>query len=94
MRALVVTWGPGGNLPPLLGAASVLARRGHDVTFLASERTRGAVERLGFAAAAYRRTAEPDTRVPFERQAERIHVSELAKAGGLFSQAKARWGVA
>ncbi len=30
----------------------------------------------------------------FERQAERIHVSELAKAGGLFSQARARWGVA
>jgi UDP:flavonoid glycosyltransferase YjiC (YdhE family) len=36
VRALVVTWGLGGNLPPLLGAASVLARRGHDVTFLAS----------------------------------------------------------
>ncbi len=30
----------------------------------------------------------------FERQAERIHVGELAKLGGLFSEAKAHWGVA
>jgi YHS domain-containing protein len=30
----------------------------------------------------------------FERQAERIHVGELAKAGALFSEAKAHWGVA
>ena len=79
MRALVVSWGLGGNLPPLLGAASVLARRGHDVTFLASERTRGSVERLGFPATAYRRTAEPDTRSPFEQQAEQI----MATAAGL-----------
>lgn len=79
MRALVVTWGLGGNLPPLLGAASVLARRGHEVTFLASERTRGAVERLGFPATAYRRTAEPDTRIPFEQQAEQI----MATAAGV-----------
>ncbi len=30
----------------------------------------------------------------FERQAERIHVGELAKMGRLFSEAKAHWGVA
>jgi YHS domain-containing protein len=30
----------------------------------------------------------------FERQAERIHVGELARSGGLFSENKARWGVA
>ncbi len=30
----------------------------------------------------------------FERQAERIHVSELAKLGALFSEAKAHWGLA
>jgi YHS domain-containing protein len=30
----------------------------------------------------------------FERQAERIHVGELAKLGALFSEAKAHWGVA
>ena len=79
MRALVMCWGLGGNLPPLLGAASVLARRGHEVTFLASERTRAEVERLGFPARAYRRTAEPDTRIPFERQAEQI----MATAAGI-----------
>ncbi len=30
----------------------------------------------------------------FERQAERIHVGELAKMGRLFSESKAHWGVA
>ncbi len=30
----------------------------------------------------------------FERQAERIHVGELAKTGSLFGEHKARWGVA
>jgi YHS domain-containing protein len=30
----------------------------------------------------------------FERQAERIHVSELAKLGALFAVKKAHWGVA
>jgi YHS domain-containing protein len=30
----------------------------------------------------------------FERQAERIHVDELAKMGALFAEKKARWGVA
>jgi MGT family glycosyltransferase len=79
VRALVVSWGLGGNLPPLLGAASVLARRGHEVTFLASERTRGAVERRGFPATAYRRAAEPDTRIPFEQQAQQI----MAAAAGV-----------
>ncbi len=33
-------------------------------------------------------------RVRFERQAERIHVGELAKMGTLFSARKAVWGVA
>ena len=30
----------------------------------------------------------------FERQAERIHVGELAKMGALFADQRARWGVA
>jgi YHS domain-containing protein len=30
----------------------------------------------------------------FERQAERIRVSELARMGSLFAEKKARWGVA
>ncbi len=33
-------------------------------------------------------------RARFERQADRIHVGELAKMGALFSEAKAHWGVA
>jgi YHS domain-containing protein len=30
----------------------------------------------------------------FERQAERIHVGEMAKAGSLFGERRVRWGVA
>jgi YHS domain-containing protein len=33
-------------------------------------------------------------RARFERQAERIHVSELARMGALFASTKASWGVA
>jgi YHS domain-containing protein len=36
----------------------------------------------------------PRCRGRFERQAERIHVSELAKLGALFAEKKAHWGVA
>ena len=35
-----------------------------------------------------------DCRRRFERQAERIHVGELARAGVLFAEQKFRWGVA
>jgi UDP:flavonoid glycosyltransferase YjiC (YdhE family) len=70
MRVLVATWGPGGNLPPLLAAGSVLARRGHDVAFLASGETSGAAVQLGFPVSRYRRSPDPDTRVAFEAQAE------------------------
>lgn len=36
----------------------------------------------------------PRCRADFERRAERIRLAELAKIGGLFSKAKARWGIA
>ncbi len=36
----------------------------------------------------------PRCRGRFERQAERMHVSELWKLGVLFAEKKARWGVA
>jgi YHS domain-containing protein len=36
----------------------------------------------------------PRCRGRFERQAERIHVGELAKMGALFGERKVRWGVA
>jgi UDP:flavonoid glycosyltransferase YjiC (YdhE family) len=78
MRALVVTWAPGGNLPPLLAAASLLAARGHGVEVLTSTATRGAVERAGLPASAYQRTPDPDTRTVFEHQAGEI----LATAAG------------
>lgn len=36
----------------------------------------------------------PKCRSRFERQAERIHVGEMAKMGSLFGERKVRWGVA
>jgi UDP:flavonoid glycosyltransferase YjiC (YdhE family) len=69
MRALVVTWAPGGNLPPMLAVASLLDRSGHKVTVLASGETRDAAERLGLAVIGYGRSRDPDTRVAFEAQA-------------------------
>lgn len=72
MRVLVATWAPGGNLPPLLAAGSVLARRGHEVTVLASAATADAAERLGFPILRYRRSPDPDTGIAFEAQAESV----------------------
>jgi UDP:flavonoid glycosyltransferase YjiC (YdhE family) len=65
----VVTWAPGGNLPPMLAVASLLDRRGHEVTVLASGETRDAAERLGLAVIGYSRSPDPDTGVSFETQA-------------------------
>jgi UDP:flavonoid glycosyltransferase YjiC (YdhE family) len=65
-----MTWAPGGNLPPMLAAASVLDRRGHQVAVLCSGATRDGAERLGFEVTGYRRSPDPDTRVAFERQAD------------------------
>ena len=78
MRVLVVTWGPGGNLPPMLAAAGVLAGRGHEVTVMASGPTRSAAERLGFATTGFRRSPDPDVAVAFEAQAELV----MATAAG------------
>src|SRR5215217_6950599 len=78
-KALVVTWAGGGNLPPLLAAAELLASREVDVEVLASSATRADAERRGFATHAYRRAPEPDLSVPFEAQATRL----LAQAAGV-----------
>jgi UDP:flavonoid glycosyltransferase YjiC (YdhE family) len=78
MRALVVTWGPGGNLPPMLAAARLLARRGHEVTVMASGRTRGAAERMSLAVAGFLRSPDPEVELAFEAQAELI----MATAAG------------
>jgi UDP:flavonoid glycosyltransferase YjiC (YdhE family) len=77
-EVLVVTWAPGGNLPPLLAAASVLAARGHGVRVLASGSTRAAAEKAGFEVLRHPRGPDPDTRVAFEAQAELM----LATAAG------------
>jgi MGT family glycosyltransferase len=70
VRALVITWAPGGNLPPMLAAASVLDRRGHEVAVLCSGETHDTAERLGFEVTDYRRSPDPDVTVAFETQAE------------------------
>src|SRR5215217_3302954 len=72
MRAVVVTWAPGGNLPPLLAAARLLFARGHEVTMLASGETRAAAERAGLPVVGFRRTPDPNVRIAFEAQAERM----------------------
>ena len=43
-----VTWDGGGNLPPAVGIAGELVRRGHQVWFLGHERQRPSVEGAGF----------------------------------------------
>jgi UDP:flavonoid glycosyltransferase YjiC (YdhE family) len=75
VRALVMTWASGGNLPPLLAAASLLERRGHEVTVLASGETRDAARRLGLHVTGYGRSADPDTHVAFEAQADLMMAS-------------------
>jgi hypothetical protein len=70
VRVLVVTWAPGGNLPPLVAAGSVLARRGHEVQFLASAETSELPKQLGFPVTRYRRSPNPETKVVFESQAD------------------------
>ncbi len=75
VRVLVITWAPGGNLPPMLAAASVLDRRGHEVAVLGSGETREAAERLGFEVTSYRRSPDPDVRVAFEEQADLLMAS-------------------
>ena len=75
VRVLVITWAPGGNLSPMLAAAGVLDRRGHEVAVLASGETREAAERLGFVVTGYRRSPDPDVGVAFEEQADLVMAS-------------------
>ena len=77
-RIAVVSWAPGGNLPPLLAAARLLAERGQSVSLLASGATRRDAAALGLDVHTYARAADPDTAVAFEHQAEAM----LAHAAG------------
>jgi UDP:flavonoid glycosyltransferase YjiC (YdhE family) len=49
VRALFVTADAGGNLPPALGIAAEVVRRGGHARFLGHEPQRAAIERAGFA---------------------------------------------
>jgi UDP:flavonoid glycosyltransferase YjiC (YdhE family) len=71
-RVIVVTWGPGGNLPPLLAAGALMAARGHDVEVLASAATRAEARRSGFPVHGYGRAPEPEVGVAFERRAQAL----------------------
>jgi len=69
VHALVVTWAPGGNLPPLLAAACLLRARGHRVDVLGSAATRPEAERASLPTRTYRRSPEPNAEIAFEHQA-------------------------
>ena len=78
-RALVATWAGGGNLPPLLAAAGLLAARGFEVELLASGATEAEARRHDLPAHGYRRAPQPDMSVAFEAHAPRL----LAQAAGV-----------
>jgi MGT family glycosyltransferase len=78
-EVLVVSWGLGGNVPPLLAAAGLLAVRDHHVCVLASAATRQPALDAGFDVVGYRRTPDPDMETAFEDQAARM----MATAAGL-----------
>jgi hypothetical protein len=75
---LIVSWGGGGNLPPLLAAARLLAARGHSISVLASAATRDAALEAGFDVVAYRRAPDPNMALAFEQQAAKL----MATAAG------------
>jgi UDP:flavonoid glycosyltransferase YjiC (YdhE family) len=77
-HALVVTWGSGGNLPPLLAAARLLAARGRSVSILGSAATREAALEAGFDVIGYRRARDPNVELAFEEQAAEL----MATAAG------------
>jgi UDP:flavonoid glycosyltransferase YjiC (YdhE family) len=68
-RVLIVSWGSGGNLPPLLAAGELLAAGDHAVSLLASAATRAAGLRAGFEVIGYRRAGDPNLEVAFEQEA-------------------------
>jgi len=69
---LIVTWGGGGNLPPLLAAGRLLAARQHRVHVLASAATGQASVRAGFDVVGYRRAPDPNVDIAFEQQAAEL----------------------
>ena len=76
---LTASWGGGGNLPPLLAAARLLAASDLRVCVLASSATHQAAVDAGFDVVGYLRARDPDLETAFEDQAERA----MATAAGL-----------
>jgi UDP:flavonoid glycosyltransferase YjiC (YdhE family) len=75
---LIVSWGGGGNLPPLLAAGKLLAARDHRVCVLASAATRQPAMHAGFDVVSYRRGRDPEMDTAFEQQAAQL----MATAAG------------
>src|SRR5215207_2550803 len=75
---LIVSWGGGGNLPPLLAAGRLLAAREHRVCVLASAATRQAAVDAGFDVVGYQRGPDPEMDTAFEQQAAQM----MATAAG------------
>src|SRR5512133_966920 len=69
---LIVSWGGGGNLPPLLAAGKLLAARDHRVSVLASAATRQPALDADFDVVSYRRGPEPKMDTAFEQQAAQL----------------------
>src|SRR6266536_1758779 len=69
---LIVSWGGGGNLPPLLAAGKLLAARDHSVSVLASAATREPAVDAGFDVVRYRRARDPKMDTAFEQQAAQL----------------------
>jgi UDP:flavonoid glycosyltransferase YjiC (YdhE family) len=76
MRVLFVTWDGGGNLPPALGIAAEVVRRGGSATFLGNAVQRGAI---GFPFRAF--TAGRD----YESAAPRSTLQGVADLTGVFA---------
>ena len=72
--ALLVSWGSGGNLPPMVAVGSLLAGRGWRVSALASGATLAAMPAAGFEARRYSRAPEPAVGRSFEAHPERFMV--------------------
>lgn len=79
MRILFVTFDGGGNLPPALGIAREVRRRGGTATFLGNAIQRAAVEAAGVPLLAFREGRDYDSAAP------RSTVRALADLTGLFA---------
>jgi UDP:flavonoid glycosyltransferase YjiC (YdhE family) len=79
MRVLFATWDGGGNLPPALGIAREVQRRGGTATFLGNAIQRAAVEAAGLPFVAFREGRDYNSAAP------RSTLRGLADLTGLFA---------